>query len=411
MSLNKLSVIFDISVLGMGTRNSTARTGVFRTIENLFEGFLHHPGISLSLNSAPQQLEATKEYLLKKGLLDDSSAGAAEKAASHKGFWKRLLGPKEKRGILLNNNMHLYANDPIRTDIFHSPWLPIPEVYAKNKNTRCFITIHDLIPVLFPDFFTEGNVSQFKKNLDSITSDTFVICNSQSTKNDLLNYHKKLDPQKVFVTYWAASDLFHPVNDETIIRQTKQNYGIPDTPYILSLATIEPRKNIKTLLISFRELVMQEKIRDLNLMLVGTKGWKYQEILDFIDSAPEIASRVFFTGYIDDDDLAAVYSGAMAFVYPSFYEGFGLPPLEAMQCGVPVICSDTSSLPEVVGDAGILVKPEDHTLLAEKIFDLYSNHETRSRLSEKSLVQSSVFSWEKCLSDTIAAYKQSLNHP
>lgn len=406
MSSNNLSVIFDISVLGMGTRNPAARTGVFRASENLLNGFLHHPEISLSLNSAPQHLDAAKEYLQLKQLLGHESSDSRKSFPGQKGLLKLFFAHP---GIPLKNNMRLYTNQFVKTDIFHSPWLPIHQHYARSNKVQSFINVHDLIPLLFPDFFTEGNVHQFKKNINSITPDTWVICNSISTKNDLLNYHPNLDTQKVFVTYWAASDLFHPVSDETIIQQTKQKYGIPDSPYVLSLATIEPRKNIKTLLVAFRELIMQEKIQDLNLVLVGTKGWKYEEIIEFMDASLELSSRVFFTGYIDDNDLAAVYSGAMIFVYPSFYEGFGLPPLEAMQCGVPVICSNSSSLPEVVGVAGILVEPADHQALSSEILKLYRCNESRDQLRTEALKQASKFHWKDCVNQTIHAYRCSLS--
>jgi glycosyltransferase involved in cell wall biosynthesis len=326
-----------------------------------------------------------------------------------KGLLYNLLKNIGNPGIRLRDNLRLYSGELIKTNIFHSPWLPIPKAYTESQKARCVITVHDLIPVLFPDFFTEGNVNQFKKNLGSITPDTWIICNSNSTRNDLLNYHKNLSPEKVYVTYWAASSMFHPVNDEVLLKQVLKKHGIPDSPYILTLATIEPRKNIAAVLHALRGLILQEKVGDLNLVLVGTKGWKYQEIIDFIESSPELASRVFFTGYIDDTDLAAIYSGAMVFVYPSLYEGFGLPPLEAMQCGLPVICSNTSSLPEVLGNAGILFDPDDIDALADAILNIYSNNAIRKELALKSIVQAGKFSWKRCVDQTISVYKKACN--
>lgn len=404
MNSNKLKLIYDISVLGMGTRSPTARTGVFRTIENLFEGFLEHPEISLSLNTNPQHLDATLEYLQLHGLIPEKNYEKRTHNQKKRGLLQEIFRTRPKPGISINDRLRLYSNELVKTDIFHSPWLPVPKSYKESKKTRNFITIHDLIPVLFPDFFTENNVNQFRKNLSSINREIWVICNSESTRNDLLNYHKELDPGKVFVTYWAASSLFHRVSDETVLKRVRQKYCIPESPYILTLATIEPRKNIMAVLRAFREFIMQEKIRNLNLVLVGTKGWKYQEIIDYIESSEELSSRVVFTGYIDDSDLAAVYSGAMAFVYPSFYEGFGLPPLEAMKCGVPVICSNTSSLPEVVGNAGLLTDPNDIEGIAESIGTLFNNADMRKRLSVNSIERSQKFSWENCIHQTIQCY-------
>ena len=407
MPANNIKLVFDISVLGMGTRNPTARTGVFRTIENMLEGFIGHPDLTLSLSTARQHLDPTLEYLNQKGF-PSIEIKEMDSPGSRKGVWLHKMIPQREKSVTgFKEKPVLHTGGPVKTDIFHSPWLPIPKSYSGNRKVRCFITIHDLIPVLFPDFFTEANVNQFKKNLESITPGTFVICNSQSTRQDLLDYRQDLDPAKVFVTYWAASSIFYPVRDPAKLTSVLEKYKLPEMPYLLSLATIEPRKNIRTLLHAFRELVLQEKLSDLNLILVGTKGWKYQEILTFLESTPEITSRVFFTGYVADSDLAAIYSGALAFVYPSFYEGFGLPPLEAMQCGVPVICSNTSSLPEVVGEAGILLDPNDQQAISEMILTLYGNPRKRLALSASSLEQARKFSWKDCIEVTLSAYRES----
>jgi len=410
MALNELNIIYDISVLGMGTRSPAARTGVFRIIESLLDELLECPDIHISFNASPYHLDAACDYLQQKGLIHpgrkiDHRSGTLLPLVKYLPNWFRYNLPQV---VNLTNGSKLYADQYAKADIFHTPWLPIPPAYETEEEVKKFITVHDLIPIIFPDFVTEDNVVQFMRILKSITPDTWVLCNSHSTRNDLLNYHKNIDPEKVFVTHWAASSLFRPIHDESLISRTIAKYNVPDAPYILSLSTIEPRKNIKTLLQAFRELIVQEKIKDLNLVLVGTKGWKYQEIIDFIDSNPEITSRVFFTGYIDDNDLAAVYSGAMAFVYPSYYEGFGLPPLEAMQCGVPVICSNTSSLPEVVGDAGILIDPKKIEDLIQSIFRLCADDDLRKEVSDKSVAQANRYTWKSCVNKTISIYKYSV---
>lgn len=405
MPRSQLKVIFDISVLGMGTSNPTARTGVFRTIENLLSGFINHPDIFLSLNAKPQYLNTTKYYLGQKGLLSIENSRQNTSITENKGLLQKLFRRKDRHAIEIKLSLRLYADDLVKADIFHSPWLPIPKVYAKSEKVRCFITVYDLIPVLFPDLLTKAHVNQFKKILDSITRKTWVICISNSTRNDLLNYHKNLDPEKVFVTHLAASKMFYPVKDEALLKQVRKKYHIPEAPYILTVATIEPRKNISAVLHAFRDMILQEKITDLNLVLAGTKGWKYKEIVNFIESSPELSSRVFFTGYIHDNDLAAIYSGTTTFVYPSLYEGFGLPPLEAMKCGIPVICSNTSSLPEVVGNAGIMVAPNDTQGLSSSIMKIYTDNSLKQRLSQKALTKSKEFDWSKCVNETIRAYQ------
>ena len=160
----------------------------------------------------------------------------------------------------------------------------------------------------------------------------------------------------------------------------------------------------------FSRLAQDNALNDLSLVLVGTKGWAFDPIFKEIAANPKIRDRIIVTGYVDDKYLAPLYSGAMMFVYPSFYEGFGLPPLEAMQCGVPVITSNTSSLPEVVGKAGIMIDPEDADALCQAMLTIYDSTEVRQKMSADSLAQASKFSWQKCAEQTINAYKASITN-
>ena len=146
----------------------------------------------------------------------------------------------------------------------------------------------------------------------------------------------------------------------------------------------------------------------LNLVLVGTKGWDFDRIFKEIEGAKELSGRIITTGFVPDGDLAPLYSAAMMFVYPSLYEGFGLPPLEAMQCGVPVVTSNTSSLPEVVGDAGIMVSPKDGEALSQAMLDLYRDGKKRTALSAQGLLRSKLFSWKKCADQTVEAYRRAI---
>ncbi|WP_272819269.1 glycosyltransferase family 4 protein [Scytonema hofmannii] len=295
-------------------------------------------------------------------------------------------------------------------DIYHSPFEPIPdEIRKAATQLEKFLTVHDLIPIIHPEFFDLQDKDTVEKAISSLDPESWVFCVSQSTKDDLCNYSSIIDPARVFVTHLAASKLFYPCFDSQEIELICSKYNIPNSPYILSLSTLEPRKNIDHTIRCFLQLIQQEKILDLNLVLVGAKGWKYDKIFAEISSDPILKDRVITTGYVADEDLAAVYSGAIAFVYPSFYEGFGLPPLEAMQCGVPVITSNTSSLPEVVGDAGIMLDPKDSDGLCQSLFELYHQPGLRQSMSHKSLEQAKKFSWEKCTQQTLAAYKTALS--
>jgi glycosyltransferase involved in cell wall biosynthesis len=156
---------------------------------------------------------------------------------------------------------------------------------------------------------------------------------------------------------------------------------------------------------TFADLVRSERVDDLHLVLTGPEAWDFAPLAAALADLGALRERVVFTGYVDDADLAPLYSGALAFVFPSLYEGFGLPPLEAMQCGAPVITSDTSSLPEVVGDAGVLVEPHDRAALAQAILDVYRDPARRAQLAARSLARAAQFSWDRYASETVAAYR------
>ena len=153
-------------------------------------------------------------------------------------------------------------------------------------------------------------------------------------------------------------------------------------------------------------MITEKKVDDLSLVLVGKKGWDFEKIFQEYENAKELKSRIIITGRIPDDDLACIYSNANSFYYMSFYEGFGLPPLEAMQCGLPSVVSNTSSLPEVVGDAGILLDPKDQLALTQNMWKLYSDENYRSEMSLKSIEQSKKFSWEATVQQHVDIYRQ-----
>ena len=194
-------------------------------------------------------------------------------------------------------------------------------------------------------------------------------------------------------------------------QDVRERYGIPPgSPYLLSLSTLEPRKNLAHTIRSFAAIVQSNAAPGLHLVLAGGKGWLFDDIIYEIKLAgTAVRDRIILTGFVEDTDLAPLYSGATAFVFPSLYEGFGLPPLEAMQCGTPVITSNTSSLPEVVGDAGIMLDPKDQDGLCQAMLDVYNKPELRSQMSQKSLAQAAKFSWERCAEETISAYRTAIS--
>lgn len=425
-----MKIAYDISVLGAAYYNSVSRTGVFRVVENIAYGLAASEECQVSFCSSLslESLNQSLDYLNSNPRLKNVSVitGGIEKDIYK--ILKNLivqintksnveLSLKICRKILYKLSDFIEAKTKVtdiqkiaHQDLFHSPFYPIPETIRRVKKLTFCLTIYDLIPVLFPQFFQFNREHLIKQVLNNLEPEDWIICISNSTKNDLCNYMKTINPDRVFVTHLAASTLFYPCSDAQKNLTVKIKYTIPSTAcYFLSLSTLEPRKNIDSIIRCFAKLVQQEHISDLYLVLVGTKGWDYGKIFDEISIYPFLKERVIITGYVADEDLAALYSGALAFVYPSFYEGFGLPPLEAMQCGVPVITSNTSSLPEVVGDAGIMVSPTDTDALCQSMLKVYDNPSLRAAMSLKSLKRAKQFSWEKCTQATINVYKSALD--
>lgn len=413
-------VVLDGSVLGLGFFHEQSRTGIYRVAENLVKG-LSKGNLAEVAIASTEHLPETIAYLEKHHLNCNFPIVNKPKDIRFASFENNIVSSFAYKSVPQKVIREIFTRIRARFkpfysfdvntlsghDIYHSPFLPIPRELRGLSKPKKVITIHDLIPHLFPSYFGEWNVNMMKKILDCIDVDTYPICVSEATKNDLCEV-TGISPDRVFVVPLAASeDKFYQVRDHEEIEYILQKYNINiHKRYLLSIATLEPRKNIERTIRAFLQLIQQEKIDDLNLVLVGTKGWNFETIFDEIKANPLLKEKIILTGFVADEDLAALYSAALAFVYPSLYEGFGLPPLEAMQCGTPVITSNKSSLPEVVEDAGILVEPTDEDAIADAMLKLYNDKSLRNTLSKKSSLQAQKFSWKKFTEQHISIYQQ-----
>lgn len=415
-----MKVVYDISVLGLGHYTRRARTGVFRVVENLARRLVadRECDISFCASGSLDRVVQTMKYLRASPELHDTPFCHPSRAAI-RGVINRISRiypePETKaalvaRAMLKPVRCTLAGLKPdllSEAEIFHSTFYPLPADRGGMEKLRRFVTVYDLIPILFPGYCRANEAQVVQGVVRSIGPDDWAIAISHATKRDLCNY-AGIDPARVFVTHLAASGLFARCDDSGRLAAVREKYGIPAGRYVLSLSTLEPRKNIEHTIRCFVELVQQQHVNDLHLVLVGTKGWDYKTIFDQLDNYSALKDRIIITGFVEDSDLAALYSGAAMFVYPSIYEGFGLPPLEAMQCGVPVITSNTSSLPEVVGDAGIMVDPSDVDSLCHSMFRIYSEPSLAAEMAAKSLERAKLFSWERCAQETVRAYKAAL---
>lgn len=356
-----LRVALDMYVLGQGVK-----TGVYRVCEELFKRLAVHKGI-------------TSFYMVREHFMD----GVLDHINN-----TNLPGQLKKITINLPSDT---------VDVLLSPFTVAPKKWLDDRNLVHAHIIYDLIAIKFPEFFTSEAVAEVRQIIGSLSKDTVVFAISECTKKDLLAFRTDLSTDQVVVIPLAIDDKFKPCNDLSLRSTMRDCYGIPaNVPYVLSLATLEIRKNMEQVVRAFVLYCEENPQSNLHLVLAGMTGWKQERLKAEIEKADKWSSRIMLIGFVDDCDLAALYSDALCFIYLSHYEGFGLPPLEAMACGTTVICSNTSSLPEVVGDAGMLFGPDDTRGVANAIAELESSAALRIDFSAKGLARSAMFSWDNC---------------
>ncbi len=283
-------------------------------------------------------------------------------------------------------------------DIIHNP-SQIP-IFIKPYNNY-IMTIHDITPIIEG----ESHVLSLRLNYllamkKTLKHSSAIIADSIATKKDIIHFFNIPDDH-IEVIYLAADDNFGIISSKDI-ENFKNSYGI-HYPYILFVGMIEPRKNLDTLIKAF--YLLKKKGYPHKLVIAGKAGWKNKKIFKLIDNL-NLQKEIVFTGFVTENLLPALYNGAEFFVYPSLYEGFGLPPLEAMKCGCPVITSNISSLPEIVDRAGILVDPKDEANLIKNMEEMICDDTLREEYRKKGLQRAKVFDWETCAKKTYNVYQQ-----
>lgn len=280
-----------------------------------------------------------------------------------------------------------------------------PSHYAPRfSSCPTVISIMDLSYIYYPEMFNKHDLYQLVHwTKYSVKNAKKILTISESTKKDIIKHYGK-DAEDIIVTYPGYDrDKFKISNDKLQINKVKSKYNINDN-YILYVGTLQPRKNIVRLIEAFAAIVKDEKIMsknaELQLVIGGKKGWLYDQIFESSKKLG-VNERIVFTDFIDDDDLPALYNGALMYVLPSLYEGFGIPVVEAMACGCPVVVSHVSSLPEIVGDAGLLVDPTDTEDIAYAIKRLLLEDKLKKDLVEKGFKQIQKFSWDICGEKTL----------
>lgn len=305
----------------------------------------------------------------------------------------RIVGPKmlwTQFGLPL----HLFFDKP-RPNIFFSPTHYAPRI----SPVPTAVAIMDLSYIHFPEMFTKKDLFQLIHwTAYSAKQAEVIFTISQSSKRDILKYYQ-VPEERVIVTYPGIKQESVIMKQESGIEEIKNKYGISDK-YVLFVGTIQPRKNIERLIKAFDRVLKEDRHTNLQLIIVGKRGWLYESIL----KRPKelgIEEKVIFLNFVPDEELDILYRNALCFCLPSLYEGFGLPVLEAMKRGCPVITSKVSSLPEAGGEAALYFNPESVEDIAEKITELINNESLREKFIQKGFEQVKKFSWKKTAQETL----------
>ncbi len=316
-------------------------------------------------------------------------------------FPVRHLPLTERQGIIFWQRVRVpWPIEPFvgKADLWHFPdYLLLPTLSG-----RTILTIHDLSFLVMPQF-AHRKLQQFlaKAVPRSARRANHLIADSESTRRDIVRIWG-IPEERVSVVYCGVDRRFRPINDNEALDRVRDKYALPER-FFLFVGKIEPRKNLTGLIRIFTRLVEAHPGLRQHLVIAGGKGWDYEPVFAAAAASPARA-RIHFVGFVDDADLPALLSCADALVYPSHYEGFGLPPLEAMACGTPVVVSDRASLPEVVGDAGYVLPLEEEQSWLTALLALAESEETRAAYARRGLTRAKRFTWEAAAGALLMVY-------
>lgn len=287
-------------------------------------------------------------------------------------------------------------------DLYHIPQNGIGFKYSKNVKT--VVTIHDLIPYIMPETVGSGYLKNFLEEMPHIIADTDgILTVSEYSKKDILKYFSFCPEDKIFVTPLAASTIYKPMDKEYCRKEVEKKFKfIP--PYILYIGGFSPRKNVLGLINAFKSIYKDTNC-EYKLLICGSLKDEGMRLYNYVKEIG-MDKNIIFTGFVEDDFLPILYNGADVFVYPSLYEGFGLPPLEAMSCKTATITSNVTSIPEVTGDSAILINPLKENELEASLLKILNDPLFRNSIAEKGYKKSLEFTWKKTAEKTLSAYEK-----
>jgi len=428
----KIRLLFDANILSYDYQKTGARSGIFFVAYNLLKELTKYDNIEIGFYVKPSNIlgihkfvETNSEfsnipiickttfitYFL--GLLEQWKY-SCRKLDKKDNFFKKFVRFFAIR--ILNFSMQynfvskINEKELSKWNIYFSPNQAPPKQILTSDNIHRFVLLHDAIPLALEDYFFNMKIKNtwFRQLYDTLNGNDYYFANSEYTKQDFMKYCDKLNPKHITTTLLGANENFYPVTDCELIDKIKTKYNIPkDKKFVFSLCTIEPRKNLIFAVKNFVKFIDDNNIDDLVFVMGGGHWQTFLDLLDKeLSGTKDYEDKIIKTGYVDDEDLAALYSASEMFIYPSVYEGFGMPVLEAMQCGCACITSNVTSIPEVIGDAGIQVDPKSDEEMIEAYKKMYYDKNFQHQCREKALERSKTFSWGKCTNIIVDTIKK-----
>ena len=310
--------------------------------------------------------------------------------------WQRSLRYPLVMGVPAAAPRLIRLERVVAGDLFHATAYTAPHT----RDVPIVVSVHDLALVRFPELGNAHLRGVPERTRRAVAAARLVLASSETTRRDLIEL-LQVPAERIRVVYLGCDAMFRALPADAARAYVRERYGLA-APYLLHVGTLEPRKNLPRLISAYARL--RAARHDVpTLLLAGARGWQYEAVFQRVE-ALALRDHVRFTERVPTADLPALYGAAAAFVYPSLYEGFGLPPLEAMACGTPVVCSNTTSLPEVTGDAALLVDPYDESAWTAAMQRILDDAALRSSLRGRGLERAQLFSWERCARETLAAY-------
>ena len=431
----KIKLLYDANILSYDYQKTAARSGIFFAAYNILKELMAHDNIEISFCVQPSNILGINKFKKRNPEFSDIPViGKTTLFTTFLGLmecWKYSCRKLDQKDNLFKKVVRFFTlrilkffmqcdflmeldKDLLKEyKIYLSPNQAPPKQILNDKNIHKFVLLHDTIPIVQNEksFNLEIRNSWFKELFDTLNERDYYFTDSEHTKQDFLKYCDKLNPEHLTTTLLGANENFYPVNDEERINLVKAKYNIPsDKKFIFSLCTIEPRKNLIFAVKNFVKFINDNNIDDLVFVMGGGHWQAFLDLLDKELSGTNYKDKIIKAGYVDDEDLPVLYSACEIFVYPSLYEGFGMPVLEAMQCGCACITSNVTSIPEVIGDAGIQVNPKSDEDMIEAYKKMYYDNDFRNLCKQKAIERAKQFSWKKCADTMIEKFEEVLNN-